>query len=483
MLAYSYSYSYNSTNEYGIVLVPQPVALREKIKGGILAQGIVRASGENDVSHIGFSFDAEPCIDPLSLLPGKAKARHCDRRLLTDLYNGSRVTIPIACYPGYSHNYEYSETTQYATTNFQIAASCEGPTGSVTRVIVTDYVDGRWTIETIRQRFSLRPFASRYKMYVSTASAKLSLASDGHVLLEYDRPFGPDIEQTSAVAVMIPFLDNNSEYTNEVQLSMKAVFQTYTGKRPFDVSELLQQASNVAYNGMKKTSVNTVMYFTDLSTILSTVQSLASTVSNPLSPKAWSSAYLGWKWGIKSQISDTYKAMDDLQKRYSAVRNGNLRTRGSASTLFANDFGVVSVTGHVKIFYSPKPGWARGMIRSGLEWNIWPSFKTTVDFIPFSFICNWFSNFSEVLTQIDNSIYVEYQDVKGSLNSIKQVIDVPLSRLVPGLLSSSKVRFTRYERWYSDSAYAPRVPSLDLDRPSAINAVDGGSLLMQRFGK
>lgn len=486
----------NSTTGYqsSVILSPNfdfdSVDLHSEIKVGTLIQGKASSIGEKEVSHMGARCLPVPALPLTNIIPYSWFERFAKVKLQVPKIDHSTVAIlPLLVCPGYSHH-NVTEEVPASTILVQrreSAASCKGSTAEYLLKDETFYKNGKYRLNETHYYYELRPYLSSFRIYRTFSSRSYIVDEKGIVIQDSYSPAGIWSLRTTAYLVDLDVTDNTAYIKSILERGLKSAFKPGANQTlKYDRVDLLTKSTASALGNFSATDVNTLQYTTELSKAFSSLDDLSKLVAEPLSPSAWANAYLGWKWGTKQNVKDTYQIMRSAQRRFekASLKRG-LSGRGSSRTYYVNSFGVVDVEAHTKIVAYPKPGWAMGLVRQGLEWGVWPTFKNTVDFIPFSFVVNWFTNLSDVLESLDAQIYSEYIKPRYTTWSVKEMITVPISLLAPEIPFDIDVQFSSYVRNFALGVipFSPRTPSLDLENPLAINAVDGGALLIQRLNK
>lgn len=230
---------------------------------------------------------------------------------------------------------------------------------------------------------------------------------------------------------------------------------------------------------IKLVSVNTSQYIKDLVTLKDTVQSVIQLgkgkVTRKTLPKQLSNAYLTSKYGVESFLSDTIALSRSSRKR-AYQKKFWYESRGGFVGSIGTKLGSVPVVGHAKIMYV-QPAELLGKVSMFLQsTHIIPDMVDLWDWVPFSFIVNWFGDIDEKMKWVDNSRWMERIPVLGTVYSTKYSVDI--SNYMRTLISNIGLRpgafkytlsatgsVTFYDRWVDTCL----TPPLAADRQADSN--------------
>lgn len=208
-----------------------------------------------------------------------------------------------------------------------------------------------------------------------------------------------------------------------------------------------------------------------------TIQSILDFADSPKRAKDAASLWLSNRYGdrlTKSDLSSLFSAIDTSFLTVPPKRTCRY-TRTKSRDSFEIDITDFrgSVTADVKvccqIAVAPKDYNAlMKLVRAAYEWDFYPSLGNVWDMIPLSFVVDWFVNVGDIWESVDRMVQSRYYDVPAVLLSYKTEVVIP---------SIGGVRFSYYNRWVQHHLDLG-VSSVQLGLPSAINVVDGISLLL-----
>lgn len=465
-----------------IVMSDFPIPSNAVRKGGEITTK--RASyGENEVFHQGFEFNDVNHF-PESTMRKLVKPTQYSRYTVDVKRGAATVKLPLYVFPGFSENRIESSVYNGVEKNTVLRTSSLGNSAVVfnsqnystprTNSVQNSVYYDRYEWNPMTRVISC--VTEREITYTKNGAVWYHIKDTLH--FEYRPHFNIEFDfiedPYSVLQPYVLFLQKHIFYAPRAGYSSEARYNTI---------ELMAKATSSAQSNMSTlTDVNVANYLKELPEVLGMIGDIAKTIKNPTDPAQWASMYLSTKWGTPQTIVETEKLMRDIVRRYSNTNRYAIKiARGGTRSSYSSGYGTVSLTCNCKMRYQPNPGWAQGLVRKGMDYRLWPTFSSVYDFIPFSFVCGWFTNIPQVLESIDNNLYSEYHKILPTLYSIKEQIRVPLEGIVPGYLGPGDVQLTVYRRMMLSSAIMPYVPKLDLTAPSSTSIIDGGALIIQRF--
>lgn len=204
-----------------------------------------------------------------------------------------------------------------------------------------------------------------------------------------------------------------------------------------------------------------------------------------LDPKTWANAYLGFRYGLTLTIQDMRELSGAIAAVVTDSRNYDywrVRKLYASKSLIIN-FGkyVASVSYHYKVSYAPYPSLVMNIINESRKWGIYPTLKNAWDWIPFSFVVDWFISVQDMLSQVDEYINYQYFDVRAVCKSRKCSITLPVRSLISSTSAIGNVTETSYTRKVKSTLDLPRIR---LGHPSEFhNYAEFTALLVQRYYK
>lgn len=213
------------------------------------------------------------------------------------------------------------------------------------------------------------------------------------------------------------------------------------------------------------------------------IKKLLPKIGKVRDPKTWANAYLWFRYGLTLTIKDMRQLSDAISSMLTDSHNYDYwtarRLYASKSLLVNLGKYVASVSYHYKITYAPYPSLVMNIINETRKWGIYPTLKNAWDFIPYSFVVDWFISVQDMLGQLDEYINYQYFDVRAVCKSRKCSITVPVRSLLSSTSSIGYVVETAYDRRVKPTLDLPRVR---LGLPSGFhNYAEFTALLVQRY--
>lgn len=214
---------------------------------------------------------------------------------------------------------------------------------------------------------------------------------------------------------------------------------SYPDQRPSDVkkrpfapysppsSEELGAVCQRAVDNINYVSINTAAYLKDLKDFGSELEAIKRLVKNPRDPKSWASLFLNSQYGSRLTISDTFELINAMIRTAKQANRGMRKKKWNtcrariAST--ATYFGT-SCTRQInyKVYYKPYDKGIKSYVQKLAQWDLLPTFGNIWDFIPYSFVIDWFVDIGGLLESIDTAVQAETLDTIGVLWSTKDTI-------------------------------------------------------------
>lgn len=194
------------------------------------------------------------------------------------------------------------------------------------------------------------------------------------------------------------------------------------------------------------------------------MKGLAVLLSSLTKVSRFASVFLSYRYGLPLTISD----MKDLMRRVHDLRDKAVDlpvsiVRSQSKTSVRPCGGIlkaVSTKQWYKIYYRPIDNQVMNVVRSLLDWDIYPTFQNLWDLVPFSFVVDWFIDVESLMNKMDANIYLPYLEVLSVTRTRKDECIVQPSDL--GVSGSGELTITLYEREVGTTLDTPR---LKLDQP------------------
>jgi hypothetical protein len=200
--------------------------------------------------------------------------------------------------------------------------------------------------------------------------------------------------------------------------------------------------------------VNSLSFMSELRDIASLVPKFSGWTN----PKTYASAFLAFKYGITLTLKDLDALASGIARaRATAIEGSKLHSAKYARRRTGGVFHGYGYTDeyHYKLITEPYPDDVMNLVRSLDSWGFYPTLTRDWDMVPFSFVLDWVINISQVLEQIDTGLLLQYYIILEVCRSRKVVIDLPISKLCPGLELVGNVTATHYVRTVGQQADPP----------------------------
>jgi hypothetical protein len=261
------------------------------------------------------------------------------------------------------------------------------------------------------------------------------------------------------------------------------------GKIPnADKTELISKAITDA----RVLTINSIAFLRDLSHLKELIVPLLKLKKKPLSAKAWASLWLSYEYGIRLLIQDIHELVTKLPK--SDVKFNLTHVRAMSQRTLTDDVGrEVDVHYHCKVILDPRVGPIVTILDRLRRLDLVVSRENLWDFIPFSFVLDWFIPIGETLSHLDLRTDIDLFGAKVAILSSKatrslstMVMSRGLDRDHPGeiceyyiqLMLSLKV----YNRWHEDPTIS--IPTVEVGNGLNVRrGADGFALLVQKFSR
>lgn len=131
------------------------------------------------------------------------------------------------------------------------------------------------------------------------------------------------------------------------------------------------------------------------------------------------------------------------------------------------------------IYYGTIPGFILDSWRTLRRWGLYPTTEMAWDFVPLSFVVDWFIPIGDVLRAIDNDTLLSTYNVLESLRTTKLIYTIDAA-LLSGGIASGTLTYTVYERnWYYQAPKPEaQFSSISLSKAKLIN---GTALIIQKM--
>ena len=222
-----------------------------------------------------------------------------------------------------------------------------------------------------------------------------------------------------------------------------------------------------AVDNINYVDINTVAYLKDLKDFGSELQAIAKLVSNPTNPKAWANLFLNYNYGSRLTIADTFKLINGIincsrtivKARKKAWRT--CRARKSSTVVHPTLGCQGNRLSNYKVYYKPYDQGVMSFVHKMAAWDLLPTAANLWDFMPYSFVVDWFVDIGGMLESIDSAAQATSLDVVGVLYSTKDTYQLNFDLPGQQVLGAT---YTVYARRWSRRLHPP---------PPRLEASDG----------
>jgi len=225
---------------------------------------------------------------------------------------------------------------------------------------------------------------------------------------------------------------------------------------PETPEELWGDLTDVAVQNAQALDINSLAYARDLMNVRRDLESILDILHGRVSMKKLADLWLSFKYGLRLTIRDSGELGHALGKAFSPKQQKKIysvcRAMDERVSLCQNGpLNGVSVGDryNLKIYYSPIDDKFLSLIKTLMDWDILPTLQNVWDLIPYSFVVDWFTDFSRTLDRIDTHTYLNTLRVLGTIKTRKTVINsIPVDRigLPEGSRWSGCLSLTIYQR-------------------------------------
>jgi hypothetical protein len=239
---------------------------------------------------------------------------------------------------------------------------------------------------------------------------------------------------------------------------------------------------DTAVDNCRFIDINSIQYLRELVGYVRMIVTFIATKKVSL-PKNVGSGWLSARYGLRLTMNDTKSLVSAIKRANSAQNRAFSVARSKARTYIQSSAAnVVTYSRDLtyKIYYNRKSDPAMNVIRTAMDWDLWPTLQNDWDMIPFSFVVDWLADVEGVMEDLDNSIYEAYLSILSVLYTEKHVYVHDPVLFCTGSWKCVSCDHTFYHRRHSPVLhYAPL--RLERGHSSNINIIDGVSLLIQRM--
>lgn len=242
--------------------------------------------------------------------------------------------------------------------------------------------------------------------------------------------------------------------------------------------DLSQECANQA----KLLDINLSQYLYELTKIKSQVISTLQLLKGKASAKSLASLYLSAKYGYANTFRDTKAIVDALTKEmrsykgtYTCRAQLNFADRSPCSTS-----STWRTSFYQKIYYDQS--WDDPLLdalQAAISSSIIPSLSDVWDYLPFSFVVNWFVNIESALAAVDAKTFIATLPIRAVIETRKDTTEIDLS-LLSELHRYEICGYATYSRYRRELKRSARLPYARFGESNPSNHwVEGTALLLQ----
>lgn len=165
--------------------------------------------------------------------------------------------------------------------------------------------------------------------------------------------------------------------------------------------------------------INSSMYIADFFKLRQIVSSFLEIARKPTSPKAWAGMDLAYKYGISLFIKDTSDIAHSMKRAIHGI-SGLTTGRGCVTHSYSDSYYTVTDEFHCKLYLGNEISRKRKFLNTLYRWDFLPTNQNIWDYIPYSFVLDWFVNIEENLDVLDYTSRAKSLPLLRALYSIKR---------------------------------------------------------------
>lgn len=262
--------------------------------------------------------------------------------------------------------------------------------------------------------------------------------------------------------------------------------------------DIFDRARDRALDDIRWLNINTAAYLRDLFQLGELRKSLREAIRKPMSEKVWRDVYMQYRYGLRLFIKDTEElitkgAAFNRQLTENARRNDLkvpklMRGRGKQSSRETRNGLNVRCTSVVELWTEPFKGALAPLKELAsllVSADLWPGLHNLWDFVPYSFVLDWFIPVDDCLTELDKHLMYDALNISKVGVSLKASVTSQTIRFGPFWLS---IEWSHYIRrlvpfndfWLYFAMPEGLLAGFSNQKWSVIHTVDGIAMLRQR---
>lgn len=246
---------------------------------------------------------------------------------------------------------------------------------------------------------------------------------------------------------------------------------------------------------MNYVDCNTLALIKDIASLRSTVEDSVQSLKNlrdlPNSSlkegaKLISDADLSRRYGLNLTFQDALSVGEALHRLKCNLASELKHCKKIRSAHTTEVSGSVGLTPQVVYHYlgrlSLNDPAIQELMQSLYEWDLYPSLGNAWDFVPYSFVVDWFVDVGGLLEDIDTNLQMYQYHLLSAVKSRKVTCSSTPSKLIlSDVPLCGNIRVSEYHRWI-DQQFDPMPLSLECDPTKWIgHIVEGAELFIQRL--
>jgi hypothetical protein len=239
-----------------------------------------------------------------------------------------------------------------------------------------------------------------------------------------------------------------------------------------------------AVDDAKVLTINSVAFLRDLYHIKELITPILKLKKKPMNVKSWANLWLTYDYGIRLLIQDIHDVVTNLPK--SDVKFSLTHVRAAEHGTAQGSIQDYDVEYHAKLLMDPKIGDMCSILDKLRRLDLILSRENLWDFVPYSFVVDWFFPIGEKLAQMDLQSDLVLLGAKTAILSSKaSVRDLHLSHRMKAdngqyNWASCELSANVYWRWHD----IPSISVLDVEFSNGLNlhrGANGMALVVQKI--
>lgn len=267
---------------------------------------------------------------------------------------------------------------------------------------------------------------------------------------------------------------------------LKLLDRRFNSSIPYMFEQLIWgDLSQQSCNNVKLLDMNGIAYLGDLMKLKELIFDTIKLLKGKATLKSLAGLFLEVKYAILTFIDDS-KQVASIGKKLVNHQFQSCNTTRSFSTFITTDPGSLpgltwTTQFHQKIYYlQDDVGWIEG-IRLALTTGLFPSLSNVWDFVPYSFVIDWFFDLGSLFERVDTNTFISVLPIQAACQSRCDKTAVSCSSL-PEMTSRNFFGFIMYQRYRRDivSSMTPPGWRIDAKKEGFDHWVESAAMLIQK---